>query len=149
MEDLRIFCSYSADIMTGVTAVNLNCLLRLLWNYISIRLSRNADRNVFLSWTEELPPVAQKEKNISLTFPYSAASLYKSESFSESDCDIILCLPFKVNFFNLFTISYYFLSPSLKWSFLLPLFWWVRYYQLIWRVSPPFISYHSFSNCSF
>lgn len=145
--------SYSAYMVTGVTAVNLDSLLRLQWNYISIWLSENVDWiEIFsLSWTKELFLLHRRRKKIHHSlFPYGPASLHKCESFSESDCDIIVCLPFKVNSFNLFTISYYFLSPPLKWSFLLPLFWGVRYYQLIWRVSPPFISYHSrFSNCNF
>lgn len=48
--------SYSAYMVTGVTAVNLDSLLRLQWNYISIWLSENVDRiEIFsLSWTKEL-----------------------------------------------------------------------------------------------
>lgn len=100
-----------------------------------------------LSWTELF---LLCKRNSAPLFPHRPASLHKYESLSEPECDITVSLPFEVNPFNLFTISCYFLSPPFKWSFLLPLFWWVRYYQLIWRVSLPFISYYShFSNCNF
>lgn len=70
----------------------------------------------FLKLDIRTVPVMEKKKKSPhhSLFPYSPAFLHKCESFSESDCDIFVCILFKVNSFNLFPDSYYFLSPPLR-----------------------------------